>query len=223
MLRPLRYVSFLFFGLLATGCAAQAPTGSPEPAADARQIHWQRSVDDALALARAEQRPILVALNMDGESASDRIVHEEYRDPAFVAASRRCVCLVGSLFRHNPQDYDEHGRRIPCPRLGCCTCGEHIALEPLLYERFLADGERVAPRHAVILPDGSKAWDLSLSFDLRDIDRALIATAANAPPVAGGVAVRGDWNALAAGRSHRLRQGLERAIAAAPDERALTA
>src|SRR5262245_22450181 len=88
---------------------------------DARQIHWQRSVDDALALAKATGRPLLLALNMDGESASDRIVYERYRDPAFVALTRRCVCLGASVFRHNARDHDDQGRRIPCPRFGCIT------------------------------------------------------------------------------------------------------
>ena len=73
---------------------------------DARQVHWQRTLEDALELAQAQNRPILVAVNMDGESASDRIVHEEYRDPAFVAATRTSVCLVASVFRHNPRDYE---------------------------------------------------------------------------------------------------------------------
>ena len=135
--------------LLALLVALAAPCQAP----DGRQVHWQRTLADALDLQAATGRPILVALNMDGESASDRIVHENYRDPAFVAASRSCICLVGSLFRHTPRDHDDEGRRIPCPRLGHVTCGEHIALEPLLFERFLADGERVAPRHALVLPD----------------------------------------------------------------------
>src|SRR5262245_21402116 len=34
-------------------------------------VHWQRSFDDALRVARAEHRPILVAVNMDGEIASE--------------------------------------------------------------------------------------------------------------------------------------------------------
>ena len=198
---------------------------------DARQVFWQRSLEDALALARAQQRPILVAVNMDGESASDRIVHEEYRDPAFVAATRECVCLVASVFRHSPRDHDDEGRRIPCPRLGELTCGEHMALEPLLFERFLADGERVAPRHALILPGGAKAFDLSLCFDLRDIDRALFAAVgAGAParPSAGAgdeAPPSGDesWSALAARRDNRGRARLETALWRVPDESTLGA
>ncbi|MEZ5967021.1 MAG: hypothetical protein R3F56_24495 [Planctomycetota bacterium] len=202
-------------------CAQEAPAAEG-PAATAatpevgrHQILWQRSLDDALALARAEGRPLLIALNMDGESASDRIVHENYRDPAFVSASRACVCLVASVFRHSPRDHDEYGRRIPCPRLGEVTCGEHIALEPILFDRYLTDGERVAPRHAVIRPDGTKAFDLSLCFDLRDIDRALQRVVDEAGVATLAAPRATSWPQLAARRDHRGRAQLEDALTAA--------
>ena len=185
---------------------------------------WQRSLEDAIEFARAENHPLLVAVNMDGESASDRIVHEEYRDPAFVAATRECVCLVAGAFRHNRRDYDDEGRRIPCPRLGEVTCGEHMALEPLLFERFLSDGERVALRHTLILPRGEKAWDLSPCFDHSDIDRALFDSVGT--PAAGTAAALGSetsWTALAALRDNRERSSLEAALGGVQDEATLGA
>ncbi len=238
MLRQLRSVSVLVvpsaLALVAQACRGAATpgasvpgarVGAPAEAPDTRQILWQRELEPALALARAENRPLLLAVNMDGESASDRIVLENYRDPAFVAATRPFVCLVASVFRHNPRDYDEHGRRIPCPRLGECTCGEHLALEPQLFERFLSDGERVAPRHALVLPDGGKAWDLSLSFDLHDIDRALQASAQGERERRGAQAAELpcavpelDWAALAARRDARGRRALEERLAYARGE-----
>jgi tetratricopeptide (TPR) repeat protein len=136
------------------------------------QIAWQTDLDAAAALARDEQRPLFVALNMDGESASERIVREQYRDPAFVALAGRAVCVIGSVFRHNPRDFDDHGRRVECPRLGAVTCREHIALEPLIFERYLG-GERIAPRHALVMPGGEKAFDLFLLFDLKQLEEAL--------------------------------------------------
>jgi tetratricopeptide (TPR) repeat protein len=188
---------------------------------DGRQVHWQRTLTDALELQAATGKPILVALNMDGESASDRIVHENYRDRAFVTASRSCICVVGSLFRHTPRDHDDEGRRIPCPRLGHVTCGEHIALEPQLFERFLADGERVAPRHALVLPDGTKPMDVSLSFDLREIDDALF-DALGGVRLPRAVDTTGDsWSALAARRDHLGRLAFEDALAAAVPTSAL--
>ncbi|MBK8980224.1 MAG: hypothetical protein IPM29_30350 [Planctomycetes bacterium] len=198
-------VALLVTAVLVGAARAQAP--------DARQVHWQRSVADALWIARAEHRPLLVALNMDGESASDRIVHEEYRDPGFVAATRECVCVVGSVFRHNARDHDDAGRRIPCPRLGEITCGEHIAMEPQLFEQLLRDDVRVAPRHVLILPDGERAFDLSLNFDLRDVDRALIAAVRALPPRTAPAAVGDQWVALACRADHRGRSALEQALA----------
>lgn len=220
---------------------------APQEATDARQIHWQRSLDDALAVAKATGRPLFLAVNMDGESASDRIVHEEYTDPTFVALTRHCVCLGASLFRHNARDHDDQGHRIPCPRFGEITCGEHMALEPVLFEKYLSDGERVAPRHAVVLADGKKAFDLSLCFDLLDIDKALAAAVAPGLPgnpgalpadtgtVPGGdldlkeeidlvfTAEGADWATLAARRDSRGRDALEAALDRTRDEASLLA
>jgi hypothetical protein len=205
--------------------AARAVCGTPGPQArsvalsgelDSRQIDWQRSFDDALALARAQGRALLLVLNMDGESASDRIVVERYRDPAFVAGTRPFVCLVGSAFRHAPRDRDEKGRRVTCPRLGQITCGEHQALEEILFERMLG-GERVAPRHALVELDGRKRFDLFLLFDLRQLDSALREAAASAPPALEAKRTEAvSWSELARGRSNRERTALEAALAAAP-------
>jgi tetratricopeptide (TPR) repeat protein len=181
----------------------------------ARQIHWQRSLEDALAVARIEERGILVAVNMDGESASERIVRERYRDPSFVATTRPFVCLVSSAFRHTPRDHDERGRRIVCPRLGEITCGEHVALEPILHERFLG-GERISPRHALILSGGEKAFDLFLLFDLRELDSALARAAAEAAPAGGDEPAPGaSWTELAGSHRNRTRQALESRLAGA--------
>jgi hypothetical protein len=209
-------------------CAMLAAAATlPLARAGEPQILWQRSLDDALALAKEEKRPILIAVNMDGESASERIVRENYRDPAFVNATRPFVCLVASVFRHTPRDYDEQGRRIPCPRLGEVTCGEHIALEPILYDKYL-QGDRIAPRHALILQDGTKSFDLSLLFDLRDIDKKLAESAHFAPPVvmrphaaidAATIAAENDskrrielWSTLASARDQRGRSAFEDAL-----------
>jgi hypothetical protein len=123
MLRPPPIPALLLVSVL-SGCHPDAGPGSargnpaqPEARSgatpDEHQILWQRDLDQALALAHAEGRALFIAVNMDGESASDRIVQEEYRDARFVADTRPFVCLVASVFRHNPRDYDEHGRRIP--------------------------------------------------------------------------------------------------------------
>ncbi|MBK7645285.1 MAG: hypothetical protein IPJ19_19960 [Planctomycetes bacterium] len=179
--------------LLVSACAGAPQSSTPAaraaPAARhedlSHQILWQRSLEDALALAKSSGRPLLVAMNMDGESASERITKENYRDPEFVALTRNFVCILGSAFRHNLRDYDEQGRRIPCPRLGSVTCGEHIALEPILFDKYLG-GERIAPRHALIQPDGTKNFDEFLLWDLHDLYRIFADAAPKGDPAPAG-------------------------------------
>ena len=151
-----------------------APPLQAEPKADEHppQIHWMQSLDQARGVARATGRPLFLAVNMDGESACERIVREKYRDPEFVALTRRAVCLVSSIFRHTPRDFDDQGNRIACPRLGRVTCGEHMALEPSLYDEYFG-GERIAPRHGFVTPAGKVVFDLFLLFDLTQVDSAL--------------------------------------------------
>jgi hypothetical protein len=165
----------------ATPSTAPVDARSERPFLAPDQIAWQRSLDDARAMAAAEQRPLLVAINLDGESSSDRIVPERYRNPEFVAWTRRFVCVIGHPLRHTPRDHDDLGRRIECPRLGSVTCGEHVALEPQLFDAYLG-GERISPRHALILPDGTKAFDLFLLFDMVQLDDTISKAFAVAPP-----------------------------------------
>jgi tetratricopeptide (TPR) repeat protein len=205
------------------GRAREAAAPRPDsPAGTDRLVRWQRRLDDALAIAAAERRPIFLAINADGESASERIVRERYHDPAFVALTRPFVCLVASPNRHSPRDHESDGTRIQCPRFGEVTCGEHIALEPVVFDRYLG-GERISPRHALVLPTGEKVFDLALIWDLREVDRSLAEAAAKAPPPGpedpspSGVRDlpgdpgerRKEWLSLAVGRSHRDRLRFE--------------
>ncbi|HTF88281.1 MAG TPA: hypothetical protein VK843_07705 [Planctomycetota bacterium] len=208
---------------------AQAPLSAPVPIE--RQILWQRSLEDALAISAAEKRPILVAVNMDGESASENIVRERYRDPKFVALTRRFVCLGASAFRHGERDHSYDGHRLVSPRLGEITSGEAIALEPILFDKYLG-GERIAPRHALILLDGKKVFDHFQLFDLRELDKALadaqeLAPAAASLDLASIDAARltpADWLRLASAKDNRQRGRFEALLfAPAPIEQVETA
>lgn len=207
---------------LVTGASA-APQGRPalsEPVTPDRQIRWQRSLEDALAISAAEQRPILIAVNMDGESASENIVRDRYRDPRFVALTRRFVCLGASAFRHGERDHAFDGTRVPSPRLGVATSGEAMLLEPILFDRYLGT-ERVAPRHALILPDGTKRFDHYRLFDLRELDRALEEAQSLAPepaprddrPIDATRLGAEDWRRLAAARDSSERARFEALLA----------
>jgi hypothetical protein len=127
-------------------------------------VRWQRTFDDALRVARAERRPILVCVNMDGEIASEHFAGVRYRQPETAALMSSYVCVIASVYRHTPRDYDEEGRRVACPRFGTVTCGEHVEAERELYERYF-DGMRVSPRHIVLGLDAAETLNVFYSWD----------------------------------------------------------
>lgn len=135
-------------------------------------VEWQRSIEDAQAIAKATGRPILVVVNMDGEPASEHYAGVQYRDPEFAKLTQAFVPIVMSVNRHSARDYDERGRRIPCPRFGRITCGEHIALEPVCYDKFF-EKQRYAPRHIGAPLEGKKTFDCFLNPTAEPVISAL--------------------------------------------------
>jgi len=177
--------------------------GPPSPPAD-KQAMWpaatteewkkpvlvpfQRTWEDAVAVAKEEGKQILVCINMDGEIASEHFAGIRYRQAEIAKVYEPYVCVVASVYRHTERDYDEQGRRVICPRFGSVTCGEHIALEGVVFEKFM-EGKRVAPRHIAVALDGSKKYDVYFINDTEHVFLAIKegATAPTQPPV-----VRGD-------------------------------
>jgi len=133
---------------------------------------WQRNLDDALALSAATGKPLLICVNMDGEMASESLALSRYRDPAFVELARGFVPLLVSPDRHDPRDHDDRGRRIVDAKFGRIVSGEHLDLEPELFERYF-DGRRVSPRHLGVDSQGNVLFDIFLVNDLTQVDDAL--------------------------------------------------
>ena len=153
-------------------------------------IQWQRTWDDAVRLSKETGKPILVCVNMDGEIASEHYAGVRYRQPDITKLYAPYVTVIASTYRHAPRDYDDQGRRIPCPRFGTVTCGEHIAIEPLLFEKFM-DGRRIAPRHIMVELDGKETYDVFYAWDTDSVFKSIGDGIANRPPVPPTV-VRGD-------------------------------
>ncbi|MFT4511443.1 MAG: hypothetical protein ACI89X_004377 [Planctomycetota bacterium] len=153
------------------------------------QIRWQRTWTDAVKLSQQTKKPILVCVNMDGEIASEHYAGVRYRDKEIAKLFEPYICVMASVYRHNPRDYDDQGRRIPCPRLGCVTCGEHIAMEPLVYKKFL-DGKRISPRHIMVELDGTQVYDVFYTWDTDSVWKTLKDGIGNrkiqAPPIVKG-------------------------------------
>jgi hypothetical protein len=140
-------------------------------------ITWQRTWADAVAVAKETGKPILICINMDGEVASEHFAGIRYRQPEIAKLYEQYVTVIASVYRHNPRDYDDQGRRIPCPRFGGVTCGEHIAIEPIIYEKF-CQGKRIAPRHIMVELDAngeptSETFDVYYRNDIATIFQAL--------------------------------------------------
>ncbi|MEZ5973807.1 MAG: hypothetical protein R3E96_02875 [Planctomycetota bacterium] len=133
-------------------------------------IRWQRNFDDALAVAETTGKPILICV--DGEIASEHYAGIRYRQAETAALYEPYVPVIASTYRHSPRDYDEHGNRVPCPRFGTVTCGEHIEIEPLLFEKYF-EGQRVAPRHILVEVDGSEGFDVFYAFDTKSVFETL--------------------------------------------------
>lgn len=178
-------------------------------------VNFQRSWDDALAVAKETHKPILVCVNMDGEIASEHYAGIRYRQPDRAALYAPYVCVIASVYRHAPRDYDEQGRRILCPRFGSVTCGEHISIEPILFEQFM-DGRRIAPRHIGIeLEQGqTELYDVFYAFDTDSVFQAIQEGAAKRSPVP--PVVRGDraLELRVASREREDRSAVEQAYLA---------
>ncbi len=135
-------------------------------------IRWQRRLSDAEALSRRTGVPLLICVNMDGESACEAFAHRKYKNETFARLTRGFVPVIASPTRHNSRDYDERGRRLACPRFGTVTCGEHTSIEPYLYAKYF-EGKRYAPRHLGISSTGVKLFDHFLNQDLSVVNRSL--------------------------------------------------
>ncbi|MCP5022000.1 MAG: hypothetical protein GY930_09490, partial [bacterium] len=135
-------------------------------------VPWQRNFEDAFAVAEETGKPILICVNMDGEIASEHYAGIRYRTPEIAALYEPYVTVIASVYRHTPRDYTPDGQRIPCPRFGGVTCGEHIWIEPALYEKYF-EGTRVAPRHIMVEHDRSEVYDVYYAFDTASVFQIL--------------------------------------------------
>lgn len=136
-------------------------------------VLWERTFEDALAVAQRTGKPLMVCVNMDGEIASEHFAGIRYRTPEIAQLFDPYVCVMASVYRHTPRDFDAQGVRVPCPRFGTVTCGEHIAIEPELHDRFF-EGRRVAPRHIMLELDGTESFDVYYAWDTQTISTALV-------------------------------------------------
>lgn len=151
--------------------AAHAQNDAQDPA----PIAWQRTLADALAVQKRTGLPLLIAVNSRGEVFNDRFRNRTYKSREFIELTRGYVCVIASPDRYTAADYDSFGNRIESPEFPGCTDGEHIAIEPELFRRYF-NGNRTAPRHIGVSPDGKILFDRFLD---RSMQTAIDAIAEN--------------------------------------------
>ncbi|MFT5285442.1 MAG: hypothetical protein ACI8TQ_001607 [Planctomycetota bacterium] len=187
-----------FANLFAFAIGLQAQTGQPAPGSREAMwpapteadwalpclVDWQRTFEDAVDVARKSGKPILICVNMDGEIASEHYAGIRYRREETASLYDPYVAVIASVYRHTPRDFDEDGQRVLCPRFGGVTCGEHIAIEPGLFDGFF-EGTRVAPRHVMVEIEESGAfaesYDVYYAFDTASVFETIRAGIANRP------------------------------------------
>jgi hypothetical protein len=62
------------------------------------------------------------------------------------------------------------------------TCGEHIAIEPVLFEQFF-EGTRVAPRHIMVELEGGEQYDIYYAFDTQSVFATVVEGISTRAPV----------------------------------------
>lgn len=201
------------FALSVFSLACQQPEA---PAAPQAQVQWERSLEDALWAHKQTGKPLLIAVNMDGEVFCDQFAGTVYRSEEFVALSRGYVCMVVSPDRHTPMDYDGLGRRIECPRFGGITCAEHQNAEPELFRRWFS-GTRSAPRHLGIGTDDKVLFDKYLASRVSDHLDAIREHAGSQA----AAALPDDDNGMLASRTAMARNLVEQRYRGAAKERRL--
>lgn len=110
----------------------------------AQSIVWTPSLDDALAKAKAEKKPILLAFNLDGERASDELVADHYKDAAIAKLAERTLNVFCSITDR--------------PRVPGVSAAQHQAAEKKARGEILKIGageDVIAPQHVFIDGDGT--------------------------------------------------------------------
>lgn len=118
------------------------------PLASQDGIAWETDYDAAFKKAKAENRPIMVAFIMKGESANEEIVRNHFHNKELIEQSRRFVCLIGCIGLHG-----EKGES-PCSAFPGITCADHERVEMRARISILEASLVSAPQFVFLAPDG---------------------------------------------------------------------
>ncbi len=139
-------------------------------------IVWEASFDEALAKAKAENKPIFIAVNMDGEWVCEDLARNHYRDKRIVQLSEKMVNLFASKFYHR-------GGTKTCPRAGNIRCSSHQEVEKEVRRLVLGmkgeegntvAGDMIAPNHIFLSPDGKITHSVAYMITPGELEWCLV-------------------------------------------------
>lgn len=137
-----------------SGLLLAAFTGAAPPAS----LTWDREWHAAFARATAEKKPVMLAVNMDGERANDQLAAKSYRDERLIEIAGQTVNLLASRFDHGGKS---------CARFEGLSCIEHQKVDVAAREKVLPaglDGQVIAPQHVWL--DGAGKVLLSVAYQV---------------------------------------------------------
>lgn len=147
----------------------------PAPGA---QIAWQTSYDAALKSAKAENKVLFIAVNMDGEGANDRMAKNVYDDKSITALSAATVNLIASPGQHGTDPKS-------CLRFDGLTCAEHQAVEKSVRATVLKpdpSGNVVAPQHVFVDGDGRPLLSVPFEISSSELEWCFVTAMRRADP-----------------------------------------
>lgn len=112
-------------------------------------VSWEPALAAAMERAKTEGRVVMVAMNMDDERDSDRMLKNHYTDPVVVALSKQMINVFCSDGKHN--------KTSVCPRCKQNACSSHrnngFNVRRMFFGQEGHDPVR-SPQHLFLTPDG---------------------------------------------------------------------
>ncbi|MEE2712631.1 MAG: HEAT repeat domain-containing protein [Planctomycetota bacterium] len=134
---------------LAALACAQAPTLPPG-------IAWQPDWDGALKLAAAQDKPLMVAFVLKGETANEQVMRGHFKDSKLIELSRHFVCVVacpGLKEKQKGVRFDGTTGDVSVD-LGSVSPAEIARTERDARTRLLEASKVSCPQFVFVAPDG---------------------------------------------------------------------
>lgn len=170
----------LVFVFLISGLGTLAAQEKPAEVDKYKGIDWQPNFDKALKKAKKENRPIMVAFILRGESANESICGDHFVDRELIKLSRKFVCILGyaaDVMGDNKGDTSTSDAYVQ-------SFAHRVSKKQLSKVEFEARGEYLeageasAPQFIFVRPDGENIllrhlWLLSASELKQKLHKAL--------------------------------------------------